>query len=226
MRKNPGAPFALRASWGRRSKPARILAPPPAARPWGLRKSTPAGDAPRITHLPFRQNKAMVVYFAAALTAGFYLFHLPVRGAAEIWLGPGSRLRLGVGAFGRAGIWTLERPLSLANLSKGRGLKGKLPVKALKYLGRRTRIARLQVALSAGDACATALVCAVLAALLPPLVRRTRIAPVFDAPDWNLHALCIADALLGHIMVAALWCAASMTAGRLWAWINGRLKAS
>ena len=25
----------------------------------------------------------MVVYLAAALTAGFYLFHLPVRGAAE-----------------------------------------------------------------------------------------------------------------------------------------------
>ncbi len=169
----------------------------------------------------------MVVYLVAALAAGFYLFHVPVQGAAELWLGPGARLRLALGLFGRTGLWTWELPLSPALFSKGRGLKGKLPIKPLRYLARRGRVLHLQLALSAGDAFATALACGLLSALLPPLAGRPpRVVPQFGAPQWRLRALCIAGASLGHIMVAALWCAASMTAGRLRAWINGPSKAS
>lgn len=168
----------------------------------------------------------MLVYFVAAVAAGIYLCNVPVRAAVEIRLGQGSRVHLGVGVFGRARIWTLDRPLTLNRLLKKRRTGGKVPPKMLKYLKRHTKISRLQVRVSAGDACYTALLCGALQAILVPLTRRARVTPAFNAQDAHARALCIADAPLGHIMAAALWFAASKTVWRVRAWIKGRLKAS
>lgn len=168
----------------------------------------------------------MLVYFVAAVAAGFYLFNVPVRAAVEVRLGQGSHVHLGVGVFGHARIWTLNRPLALSRLLKKRKPGGKVPLGALKYLKRHATIARLTVRVSAGDACYTALVCGALQAILLPFSRRARVTPAFNAQNAHARALCIADAPLGHIMAAALWCAASITVWRVRAWIKGRLKAS
>lgn len=171
----------------------------------------------------------MLVYFAAALTALFYAFHLPVRALICARLAPGERgsLEIALGIFGRASIWVLSRPLSPA-ASPGQK-KRRLPV-SLKsavffYLKKHLLHFSFHAWLNLGDACLTALACGLFHAIFP-FRRPLHVHPSFSGQNPMLAIRCIADIPLGHIMLAILYGIRTEVEKGVRAWIKNPLKAS
>lgn len=166
----------------------------------------------------------MMVVLIAVVVFVFYLGAVPVRVAVEVSPDRAEHFRLWLGVFDKTRVWRLNV------LPREPNKKRKLPIKELakpaRQLYRRTTINRLSIHVSAGDACATALVSGLLQAILSVIAPRARVRPAFDQNGFRLAGACIATARLGHIIIAAVYAASIYLVWRMRTWINGRSKAS
>ncbi|MEG1515161.1 MAG: hypothetical protein RR296_10155 [Clostridia bacterium] len=175
----------------------------------------------------------MWIYLVAGAVATFYLMNLPVCMGAQVHLGDGHRIRLGLGFFGHAWTWEMrvkfDAPLisRLAQRTEARsgGRPGRLKAPILG-LWRHVAVRKFEMAFSTGDACLTALGCGFLRAVCAVLLKKARVRPDFGTQRAYLALVCILEVRLGQIVYAALRFMASAIGGRVQRWKSERLKAS
>lgn len=172
----------------------------------------------------------MAVALAAIAAFGFYLCAVPVKFALSVRIHSGARAGAAIAAF--EGRWALRRAARRAlEAPKARRSGPKLDLscalpaalKALKYLFRHLKLETLRAegAFGARDAAQTALICGcaraikrALAPVSPPGMLRVRVEPDFHGGG-ELTLCGMISLRLGHIICAAILCAAEYILRRL-----------